>query len=286
MTTQIELPNYHPVFWNAVYARASDETKTVMTPEGEKDITFRTFLILGKYTQPSEDDVVKHLRDTTAKITCGLQVPEGYEPTDCSPLEKIMRKTLPDEVLNDITTGNPNCLKYIRQNTPAPQHKEGERKQYICVRAGMFPVKIIEENAKAGAIENSEWYNTAFQFPKFIEAGFGEQWKLTIKLYDDKLPSLNLVYKPETEQAKAVRITTHKATQFADIHNTLNTLYYALDTPTKIETIQDITEQVLTENSIPPVQALNQMAAEQQAKTFAAMMQMQQLKIMSGQKPN
>ena len=215
----IELQHYNPVFYNAVYARDTGETRKVITENGEKEIQLRTILVIGRYEQPSEDDVVKLLQTTARNITCGLKLPKSVE-LKMSPLEKIMRERLPDKAQHNIANGESNHINFIREHTPAPNYSEDENHQYLLARQGVFPVEELSGNAKAGNISGAEWYDGALQYPGFTNSGFGERFRITIELKDGVLPDKTAIYEPG-EKAKSVIIQA-SPTSFGDLNFALN----------------------------------------------------------------
>ncbi|MBI2148271.1 hypothetical protein HYU23_01190 [Candidatus Woesearchaeota archaeon] len=172
----IEIPGYESVFPNAIYGR----DKELRSEKGP--VAGRELIILQKYVEPTEDGALELLIETVRAASVSL--PGGFLVEGKSALELAVSK-LPEKVKKDILTGHLECLRFIRNNTPARVLSTGENPdQYLAVNYGILPKGLIDRYAENIAREGPEWYREVFYHPKLKEVGLGEKCQITLP-YDN-----------------------------------------------------------------------------------------------------
>src|SRR3989344_2881072 len=168
----MNFPGYTEVVENTVYSR---EQQVLL--EGQP-VLMADLLLIDKYTQPSEDDVIAFIRKKAGDISAAasLVLPQGARSKK-SGLETVLG-ALPPGVLNDVRMGDEQCLKFLRNETPAPVFAQGESVPvYVHVRTGLVPAEYLQGKTLA------DDYHRVLSSPSLKSVGFGE--RLTVRILAD-----------------------------------------------------------------------------------------------------
>lgn len=262
----IQLPGYEEIFANEVYGR-----NVGFTPEREgngKQDVLREVILLNRYTEASEDQVVEYLRQKTEEVesTAALILPSGVESEGKNILESALI-ALPPTARRHIRTGFDDCIRFVRQNTPAPYIEEGELPdKFIYVGYGLIPLETIKANEERGNVEKAGWYRAALSHEPLIRAGMGERWNMKLLLtQNDELPNraeLDILLKHGAHESRTLSInrTNYPIEQ---VRNVANAIYEGLFPPQEIANLRDASKERLERLTLQPVIALHKLAREE-----------------------
>lgn len=249
----------------AVYGRDdSIEVHIEGSEEPAKDfMSVRSLILPARYTEPNEDDVVDYLRQRAAKLT-GLKLPAGFKLEGENKIDQLLRK-LPDKLQDSIKNGNPNWIRFIRAETPAPQKEEGRpNPKYLFVRYGILPVDIIENNQEKGNIESAEWYSAAFADYKLQRTGFGPKLTIKLLLEGDVLPQredIDFLLKHRTHGSQTMEID-RECYDVEMASEVIDFVYAEFHTSQEIVEVEDISGKVLEQHAIIPIMAIHKSLTE------------------------
>ena len=260
----IILPGYNAAFEDKVYCR----DRTVDTQRGH--VVVSEIVILERYTEPTEDGVVNYLREVARKVDpiASLELPDSTKFEGKSPLEEFVMK-LPKSVRMHLISGRNEYLNFVRKNTYARALSEGENpNNFVQAMYGLLTPVIISNNFEMINDMKHKWYDAALSNKKFLEHSLGYKLQVDILLYDEVLPSkieMNILLKHKVSVSRSL-IVQGTAPEDGDVERLIELLYSGLDTPDKIEYLEDHSKYRLEEASIQPVINLLDAAARQQAQ--------------------
>ncbi len=259
----ITLSMYDTVFENAVY------TQDFMLMVQENPLLTKRVIILRRYTEPTEDQVVAYLQKKVEALDGKgrLVLLDGSRLSEKGSALEAVLVALPDNVRNDIRTGNEDCITFIRDHTRAPKLKEGmPQRMYMHVKYGLLPSTLVEKNKEAGALEDAGWYDAALSHEGLQKAGFGEQFALKLA-YDHRLPpqeEINVLLKHGTRISRTLEVS--KTYSPREAQEVVNALYGDLSNSEGIALLRDVSHDILEEHSLAPLLALYQNVQEAMAK--------------------
>lgn len=242
----IILPGYETVYEGRVYFR--DFT---LKP-GDGDIDLREILMLSKYTAPTEDQVVEYLKGLADKVSTRASLLVGINgdlPNDLSDLEKVLMR-LPAQIISDMRTGNDVCMKFIRENTSALN--TDVPLTYLHVGSGVILPNFVTENKDR--IAGPEWYDEVLKNKQLKSVGLGQRYKITIRLFDRKLPDrkeFDILLKHEVSDSRTLKVNGSCVTE--DVEIVCSALYEGLKIQDNVMALYDNSEVALKEAALIPV---------------------------------
>lgn len=242
----IELKGYNTIFQNAVYGK--DEQMKVPTRDGEKEITVIRVLMPVRFTQPTQEEVIKYIK-TLADTHTKIALPKGFQKKGRTLAEALLIN-LPDQIVSDIKTQKEQCVEFITNATQMAQQGK-----YVNVTYGTIPLGLA-----SSSIYTIEQYQNALSNPQLQMLNFGGELSIQIQLENDKLPDkkeVDTLLKHCTYGSKTlqVRPSQYDQTKTAGL---VATLYEGLD-GAKINELRDISEQALDDVASIPLKALHEM---------------------------
>ncbi len=177
----LQLSGYEPWLENKVFGRRIEDVLN--------------FVLVDRYREPIEDDVIAYLRDKATTIGAAQIVSPttGAVISSGNGLEKALEE-LPAPILRDMKAGDESLVRFIRSHTPARHLKEGEEaRRYVRLQYGILGPKFVEQNQQGINQHGMRWFESAFYIPQIRAAGHGEQWHIRFTLHDGALPSQNAV---------------------------------------------------------------------------------------------
>ena len=264
----VSLPEYDVAFENEAYVRDRS-----VSADGEF-VVVKDIILPVRYTQPSENDVVAHLREK-AKALGGagaIVLTDGRRVmTDRrSALERAIIN-LPEKIRRDISEGDEECLKFIRVNTDAPALKEGELPRgYVNIKYGVLPTNLVDENKVKGNVSSSRWFLAALNDDDVREAGFGIKFNINILLNGGRLPDkdeIDILMKHGVYSSRTFDV--NRPYPLDRMQEIIDAVYQGMPRAEDIEQLRDASEGVLEESSLSPIIALHTMVRKkvEQAKS-------------------
>ena len=259
----IEIPGYEAVIENQVYARGM-----TLVLNGQS-VDVKCLLLPRRYTEATKDQVVEYLPKKAEELapTAAVIIP-GQKFEGKSKLEMILLQIAHSSanVFNDIRTGNPEYMDFIRRKIIARALEEGEsQRQYCSVRYGAVPVKTIEENRAKGNIKGAEWYDSALSHEPLIEQDLGEKVGIRFLLDAGALPAREAVEGQLNEGFFGSKILKVRPEDYEvdDVMPIVDLVYSALSTPRQMETLPDSSTAKVEDAAMKPLFLLLEMAENQ-----------------------
>jgi len=254
----IQLPKYSSLVENSVFSR--DIFKDL---EGNgRKIMLKQILILKRYKEQTEDDVVRYLQTKVEELEgiSSLILPNGVNIGNKSPLEEAIIKLNPS-VLRDIKNGKEDCLNFIRQATKAIKLRDGATpSQYLYVKYGLIPHELKIENRDT---ENSRFYSNLLTYLLKQSRGIlGESFKMSLLTNEWVLPErsdLEVLLKHMTNSSKTFEIDRYKY-NIEEVRSILDAVYSGLNKDGILK-LEDISREFLEDYAEQPVIALHQMSS-------------------------
>ncbi|HLD79657.1 MAG: hypothetical protein A2822_00805 [Candidatus Staskawiczbacteria bacterium RIFCSPHIGHO2_01_FULL_41_41] len=274
MTIELVLPGYKVEFPNQVYSRSYTGDNTATHKDGSA-VKLTDVLILGRYTQPSEGDVVEFLQKKAREVGGSpvLVGPRGERLSSGKSIVEEAIEGLPSQVQADLRSGDQGLYGFIKKHTPAYPLKEGEAQaQYLTFDYGILPTEVIETNQNAGKIESATWYRGAFVHDQLRAAGLGLQWQIKL-LYAGGLPSkeeMDVLLKHGTTDSTTFTIS-RKPYDVDEVRTILGTIHATLDNTDNFAELRDGSTEALQAVGLVPIMKLHetlerQMRAQQEAQ--------------------
>jgi hypothetical protein len=245
---KIELPDYKTVFENQVYAR-DFETQT-----HEGAITLRGIVLLKRYTEATENQVVEYLRKKAAQLegAASLILPEGTVRKDKSGLEKVI-VALPDKIIRDIKSGDEECIRFLRGHTSAPNVEHPG--QYLHIKYGILPADMVQVNQERGTIQEAAWYNAALEHDELKENKLGKMWTVQLLLPEGNLPEkadIDVMLRHRVHGSKTLEISRVRY-DAKHVKGVIDAIYSGLNTTEKISQLEDVSEETLEQLAAQPI---------------------------------
>ncbi len=191
----LEIPGYVEIFPDKVYESAEPDSIQMIDAGkiiGKVDIT--KALILGRYIEPTEDDVVSYIFEKAGSLQAAAASVDGMTDDDLDDYSVLEQGLLriaassPD-AWNHLSSKNPNMAAYLAQNTSALTPHDGKKApEFFKIKYGMLPANLLQENRDQGNIDNPAWYYMAFNPGQYKDVrGLGEHFEMKIIVNDDKI---------------------------------------------------------------------------------------------------
>lgn len=186
----IILPGYQPLVANQVYSRIRPAPVERQTPAGSQTqqaanpITIHELVLLKRYQQVTEDQVVEYLRMKAR----GLSNLERNASGKWSDLERELLK-FPLKAREDIINKNESCERFLRDNTKADKYPD-----ILYLRYGLVTEEIIRHfnSLKKGTIE---WCEKALGLDILLKKRLGFKLHFNLGYRSDKMPlSMDAAY--------------------------------------------------------------------------------------------
>lgn len=131
-------------------------------------VALKEVVTLGRYTQPTEDQVFAHLQQKAKSlgVVKRLAVSGATIPVE-SALEAALLQ-LPQRVLDDLGVGSLDCVQFVRNNIPVSNLRDGEKvKEYAQVCFGYMPPNIVSQ-LEMGQLEVDAKGTNSLGLPVFV----------------------------------------------------------------------------------------------------------------------
>ncbi len=249
---KIKLKGYYADIQNVVYSREAE------CAHRERH---REAIILRRYTEPSEDEVVAYLK---AKV-CSLSDVDASErlATPRTSLENLIL-SLPQEVRTDLKTGDDETSDFIRRNTPARIIKPGDiARTYLEASLGVLPSELVDSGREAGETNNLNWWYAQFNDGNLSERGLGSTGTICLRLSADSLPSrqdINILLKHEVYTSRTLQISGYL--RYKRVRELVRVFYAELNKPKYIALLQDRTADALDNAALVAVRSLHRAIQE------------------------
>jgi hypothetical protein len=244
----IILPGYEPVFENEVYGR--DFSFPLRNGE---TVPMRRLVLLTRFTEPSEDQVVDFLQKKVASLNRGglIVTPSGQQVSSTKSLLERVILALPPQVKQDIVGKDERCIGFIRSNIPCPALKPGEQpSSFLTIKYGQLTQELIAANKDN--IKSARWYHAAFSDSDLSERGLGGRWKIQVTLPNGLLPRRDDAAQV-LEDFKVSGMYSAK-----EGRGVLDALYEGLQSAEQISQLRDVSAEELERCAFTSVHALYQ----------------------------
>lgn len=129
-------------------------TRDTTLPGKEGPVAFKEVVTLGRYTQPTEDQVLAHLQEKARSLGVIKKLAvSGTAIRVESALEAALLQ-LPQRVLDDLQAGSLDCVRFVRNNIPVSNLRENEEaRRYAQICFGYMPPELaskLESGEMAG----------------------------------------------------------------------------------------------------------------------------------------
>lgn len=264
----LDFPGYEAVFPNEVYGRDGQ-----LEMNGEQ-VPVRHLILPKRYTLPTKEGVFDRIKEAAEDVhgTPILSLPShlaAHAGQDRGELEELMVSLGPNIAAEIIRGQGPN-VNLLKKLIMVPESPDGSPLEYAFVLYGILPIKMIEDNAKAGNIERATWYDTSLPSPKTRKIGFGEEWGAHILLQDGKLYDPVTINQQLQNGTFGSRILTMSRPDYSvdQVREVFAVVYEALKTAEQIDQLTGVSEDKLEISAIKPVEALIQIERENQQEVL------------------
>ncbi len=260
----IHLAGYRTVFPNIVYTRKENHA----LPAGAEFQGTRV-LLFHRYTEATGDEVILYLQAKERELP--VEVPSTAVLQTLSYVERAILG-LPAEERENLRSGNPELMAFLKKNTFAKALGVGETPtQYLSLFKGLIPTEMIELNERLGNIHDSGWYKKALQHDDLKQAGMGEQWQMRVVYTSEGLPprsDIDFLMKHGAYRSRTIWISSNLRPSV--YHDIVDTLYAGFPTPDEIALLEDTSARVLENEATQPIKAL---LSHLQMQSIRAMLQ-------------
>lgn len=284
----ITLSGYTPLIQNVVYSKP--KPMPAIFANGSGRVILSDVLLLMRYREPTDDEVVAHLQKT---IVTAQKKQENVSFSDdakafdsysdnfsntnssnpiilingsannnrrLSCLEQNVLE-IPSEIRKRILDEDTEIITLIRQLTLAPPPNFELSPSYLYIKSGLLSPKYIAEQSLKGNLNALEDYESVFLDQKLQEKGFGEKINIRIQLSNYNLiqkKEMDVLVKhgmsgPEVAPAFAVSKEFYDREEVQEI---IDRVYHALPTPAHIKELTDVSKARLDELTLQPANGL------------------------------
>lgn len=284
----ITLSGYTPLIQNVVYSKP--KPMPAIFANGSGRIVILDILLLMRYREPTDDEVVAHLQKT---IVTAQKKQEGISFSDDAKafdsysdnfsntnssnpiipingsannnrrLSCLEQKALeiPAEIRKQILDEDQEIITLVRQLTLAPPPNFELSPSYLYIKFGLLNPTYIAEQSLKGNLNALEEYESAFLDQKLQEKGFGEKVNIRIQLSNYNLipkKEMDILVKhgmsgPEVAPAFAVSKEFYDRD---DVQEIIDIVYHALPTPAHVKELTDVSKARLDELTLQPASGL------------------------------
>lgn len=242
---KINLPGYKSILDNVTYV------KDIVVDSGDSNyIPAKSVIILAKFSEPSEDDVVDYIRGAS------LVVLNNKDAKDKSNLEGYLGK-LPYNLVKGISLGERDYIDFIRINTVARSISGYDiPNKYLFIRYGLIARDYIEQNK--GNIKSPEWYLSTILDDDSI-VGMGERLQISLLLNENTLPrkdEIKVLLKHGVHSSKILELSVVNYNS-KEVGNVVDAVYSGLLQRKNIDLLMDISDRVLEDLALRPIVELN-----------------------------
>jgi len=236
------------------------------TPSGEK-VSAQEVLILSRYALPTEDAVVDYLVEKAASIStkASLLIPGQEKELDLTPLERALLALVPP-IRNDLAQKAPNCIQFVRENTPARNRGVDEPTLYFLQgEMGYIP----EDFAFNEDDDVRKVASTVLRNRGLLEQGIGLKGFFTVVLGSDSylLPDageMDVLLKHRVQDSATLAV---KGALSVDSLDAAMGLIYSLPNGTgSFSSFPDESQNVLEEYCTPAVAGLLKLSEQVKAQ--------------------
>lgn len=261
----IQIAGYETLLEDTVYAKKIGEARD---EKSGRVIAINGILLPRTFTEPTEDQVVKHLQETAQGVQSlsSLFLPKKVDYTVGKSTLEVAIMKLPIEIQQQLRTADKDYMTFVRNHTPAENKSPEDSLHYLQVRYGLLPATVLEQNETEWRKAGQDWFDQAFSHEPFRMARLGEKWKLELLLSyvgsNVELPNrseLEILLKHRTHGSRTLDINRTRYDVEA-VRKVIDLLYQALPTPAQFSQLRDVSFEVLEEQSMHPVAALHRLA--------------------------
>lgn len=258
---------------NHGYIHQRDEVYTRVIPIGEtaskEVVSVQEVLVLSRYALPTEDAVVNYLAEKADSVSTKalILLPGQERGLDLTPLERALLALVPN-IRSDLSLRAPNCVQFVRQNTPAVNRGVDEPTPYFLRgEMGYLPDDFAfnkDDDVRRVA-------STVLRNRGLLEQGIGLKGFFILTLGSDQslLPppaEMDLLLKYGVRDSAVLGV---KGGLAFDLLNSAMGLIYSLSNgPASFSSFPDDSQNVLEEYCTPAVAGLlnlsERMKAQQQ----------------------
>ena len=244
----IELSGYEVKIPNSVYFG-----KKLIKPVNKRDLNFMPIIVLSRYIEPSEDDVVN------AAQVKALEFLEDSYKQPANYLEEIV-KSFPNYVLRNLVEEEKDYLNFIRKHTPALKLESGaESKKILKIAYAFGPPSILRLKLnEADMLKRLTSYGRKTGINLW---GFD----VLLTLRDCALPPKALIDVLITDRnivSDSLRVRLPYMSCYNEIAPVLNSVYEGLPSEDEIQLIKDVTQDKLEEDLIDALEDLKETVDE------------------------
>ncbi len=226
-------------------------------------------LVLSRYALPTEDAVADYLAEKAVSVSTKalLILPGQEERLDLTPLERALLALVPP-IRNDLAQKAPNCIQFVRENTPARNRGVDEPTPYF-LRGEMGYIPDDFAFNEDDDVRNVA--STVLRNRGLLEQGVGLKGFFTVALGSDSylLPDareMDVLLKHRVQNSATLAV---KGALSVDSLDAAMGLIYSLSAaPDSFSSFPDESQNVLEEYCTPAVAGLlklsEQMKAQQQ----------------------
>ncbi len=246
----ITIPGYQKILPNQVYSQP-----TLVTDTDGEVVKLEKILVLTRYQQPSEQDVVDYLVNKANKVS-GLTGIDGKHLNTDLIVGLISR--FPAQVQVDFRTKNEGLMQFLRDHTAAPRLGEDqERATYLSVDYGVLPRQIIDDNV--GSFQDLAGYEKSLIHPQIRGVGLGRKWKADLLYNKEGLPNrseLEVLLKHGVHESRtfSMSVTSYN---LDDVKKVLDAVYEGVPRD-KIDSVTDVSDQKVAALAERPLLTLAQ----------------------------
>lgn len=229
MASVIELNGYKVKIPNSIYFG-----RNLIKPADKQNLTFVPIVILKRYTEPSEDDVVN------AAQVKALEFLEDSNKEPANYLEEIV-KSFPGYILHDLVEDEKGCVDFIRRHTPAPKLEPGAKSDKVLqIAYGFGPPSISK--LELSEIQIRKKLNNYGKKTGINMWGF----EALLTLNDYMLPPRDLIdflLNDRTLVANSLKVRLPHIRYYNKIASVLDSVYSGLPSEKEVQLIKDVTQE-------------------------------------------
>ncbi|MBI4453254.1 hypothetical protein HY636_01280 [Candidatus Woesearchaeota archaeon] len=273
----ISIPGYTQLIHNEVYSKP----KRMPAVFGNKGggIILSNVLLLMRYKEPTDDEVVAHLQKTIISAQEKQQVMFSSGDTYSSylsqhnhfnhinsaantgnVLSELEQKVLeiPPEIRKQILDEDQEVITLVRQLTLAPVPNFEPALNYLYIKSGLLTPIYITEQSLNGNLKTMKDYESAFSDPELQKKRFGERVNIRIKLSNYALiPNSDVKvlvkYGMSGPEVAPIFAVSNEFYDKDDVQEILDRVYEALPTRAHVKELTDVSKARLDELTLQPV---------------------------------
>ncbi len=246
----VSLPGYRTLYNGALYSKAW------LVPD-EQNTRLLSFLLLRRYTYPSEKDIMDCLQQAAADLSAPN--PNGPDGGSYNTLEQTIAQEFDAQLKLDLLFGKEESLNKltskVKQFVKKTQVLPGQ--QFLDLKYSLVPEEFIKSNQAKGNIRGLNWYGLALSSPELQKhPGLGLRWSL------QQLPYANALPEREKISLNEISINDQK-----DAKEVIDALYTALATPNHFAQVLDASDLIKEEAAFNFVKFLKELKEEEKIKS-------------------